>query len=190
MRVDATMNPTIFREYDIRGVANEDYDARFAYLLGRALGTRVRGLPTPANRSRPGMAVGRDCRLTSDEFAEALGKGLADSGVDVIDVGMCPTPLLYFSLFHFDVDGGVQITGSHNPPEYNGFKICLGKSSIYGEAIASLRGEIEKGDFASGKGAVRSELVIPAYRRLFIVRPMAVSRTIILTQPCRKTSRT
>jgi phosphomannomutase/phosphoglucomutase len=155
--------PTIFREYDIRGVAGVDYDAGFALLLGRAIATRLKALHSDP-RERVTLAVGRDCRMTSDAFAAALARGATLSGVDVLDVGMCPTPLLYFSLFQFAVHGGVQITGSHNPPEYNGFKICIGHESIYGESIASLRREIERGEFATGTGAVRSSPVLPPYR--------------------------
>jgi phosphomannomutase/phosphoglucomutase len=154
------MNPTIFREYDIRGLAEVDFDADFARALGRAAGTRVR-------RARGGekatMSVGRDCRLTSDEYADALIAGLNETGVDVLDIAMVPTPLLYFSLFELPVDGGIEITASHNASEYNGFKICIGRESIYGDAITSLRTEIERGDFASGAGRVERRDVVEPY---------------------------
>ncbi|MBM4266923.1 MAG: phosphomannomutase/phosphoglucomutase [Deltaproteobacteria bacterium] len=154
------MNPTIFREYDIRGVAEEDFDADFAWNLGRAFGTRVRA----AHRDRAvTVSVGRDCRLTSDAYAEALIRGLAETGVDVLDIGPCPTPLLYFSLFHYPVDGGIEVTASHNASEYNGFKICLGRGSVYGEAIASLRQEIEAARYASGRGTVEKREIIAPY---------------------------
>src|SRR6185369_7946326 len=133
------------------------FDADFAWSLGRAFGTRVRGAHPDRAVS---VSVGRDCRLTSDAYAEALMRGLAESGVDVLDIGLCPTPLLYFSLFHYPVDGGIEITASHNASEYNGFKVCMGRDSVYGEGIASLRGEIEAGRFASGKGKIeRREIV-------------------------------
>ena len=157
------MNPAIFREYDIRGKANVDYDEKFAHALGRAVASRLRR--RPAGGRPPALALGRDCRLTSDAFASALGRGARESGVDVVDVGMCPTPLLYFALFQLEVDGGVQVTGSHNPPEDNGFKICIGKESIYGKEIAGLRAEIERGDFTTGAGALRSVPIIPAYEK-------------------------
>ena len=154
------MNPTIFREYDIRGLAEVDFDAGFAHALGRAVGTRVR-------RARGGgkvtMSVGRDCRLTSDEYADALIRGLNETGVDVLDIAMVPTPLLYFSLFELPVDGGIEITASHNASEYNGFKICIGRESIYGDAITSLRTEIESGDFLSGSGTVERRDVVEPY---------------------------
>ena len=118
------MNPAVFREYDIRGLAEKDFDAEFALLLGK-----VHGAAVYAKGGRR-VSVGRDCRATSDPYAEAVIKGLVSAGLHVYDVGVCPTPLLYFSLFHLDLDGGVMITASHNPSEYNGFKVCqIGRAS-------------------------------------------------------------
>jgi phosphomannomutase/phosphoglucomutase len=154
------MNPTIFREYDIRGVAGADFDADFARGLGRAVGTRVRGLHPERSVT---MSVGRDCRLTSDEYAEAMIRGLRETGVDVFDIGMVPTPLLYFSLFELPVDGGIEVTASHNASEYNGFKVCIGRESAYGDAIASLRADIERADFAAGEGRVEKRDVVGPY---------------------------
>jgi phosphomannomutase/phosphoglucomutase len=154
------MNPTIFREYDIRGVAGRDFDEKFAYALGRAVGTRLRALHPDTT---PSMAVGRDCRLTSDAYAGELMRGLTECGVDVLDIGMCPTPLLYFALHELPVQGGLEVTASHNASEYNGFKICVGHSAIYGDAIATLRGEIERGQFASGKGTITRREILPPY---------------------------
>lgn len=156
------MNPTIFREYDIRGVAGRDFDEGFAYALGRAVGTRLRGLHPGTT---PTMAVGRDCRLTSDAYASELMRGLNESGVDVLDIGMCPTPLLYFALHELPVQGGLEVTASHNASEYNGFKICVGHSAIYGDAIATLRGEIERGAFATGQGKVMQRAILPPYEK-------------------------
>ena len=154
------MNPTIFREYDIRGVAGDDFDDGFAYALGRAVGTRLRTLHPDTT---PKIAVGRDCRMTSEAYARELTRGLTGCGVDVVDIGMCPTPLLYFALHQLPVQGGLEVTASHNASEYNGFKICIGRSAIYGEAIASLRGEIERGAFATGRGTVSQFEIIPPY---------------------------
>ena len=108
------MNPLIFREYDIRGLAEKDFDEGFARLLGKVHGTTV------GDKGGSRVAVGRDCRLTSDRYAEAVIEGLLSTGLEVYDIGICPSPLLYFSLFHLDLDGGVMITASHNPSEYNG----------------------------------------------------------------------
>ena len=154
------MTPTIFREYDIRGVAEDEFDAEFAWALGRAFGSRVRARH-PDRDVR--VAVGRDCRLTSDAYADALIRGLTESGVNVLDIGQCPTPLMYFSLFHFTVDGGVEVTASHNASEYNGFKMCLGRESMYGDAISSLRDDIEEKRFVDGSGSVEKVEVLPPY---------------------------
>lgn len=154
------MTPTIFREYDIRGVAEEEFDADFAWALGRAFGTRIRGLHPDREVS---VTVGRDCRLTSDSYAEALIRGLTECGVNVLDIGQCPTPLMYFSLFHYEVDGGIEVTASHNASEYNGFKMCVGRQSMYGAAISSLRDEIEAGRFAEGSGRVEKTEILQPY---------------------------
>ena len=111
------MNPAIFREYDIRGLAEKDFDAGFARNLGKVVGALVR------EREGKRVAVGRDCRATSDPYGDAVIDGLLATGLHVYDIGVCPTPLLYFSLFHLDVDGGIMVTASHNPSEYNGFKV-------------------------------------------------------------------
>src|SRR5262245_58290941 len=114
------INPSIFREYDIRGVAARDMDDDFTRDLGRAIGTDLgRG---GARR----ISLGRDCRLSSPRLHAALLDGLLSTGLAIVDVGVVPTPVLYFSTFHLDLDGGVQITASHNPPEDNGFKVLRG----------------------------------------------------------------
>lgn len=154
------MTPTIFREYDIRGVAGEEFDAEFAWALGRAFGTRVRARHPDREVS---VTVGRDCRLTSDDYADALIRGLTECGVKVLDIGQCPTPLMYFSLFHYPVDGGIEVTASHNASEYNGFKMCLGRESMYGEAIASLRTDIEAKEFIDGTGSVEKAEILEPY---------------------------
>ena len=102
------MNPSVFREYDIRGLAEVDFDKEFAFLLGRVHGSAI------AEKGGKRATVGRDCRATSDPYAEAVIAGMASAGLHVYDIGICPTPLLYFSLFHLDVDGGIQITVFEN----------------------------------------------------------------------------
>jgi phosphomannomutase / phosphoglucomutase len=158
------MNPAIFREYDVRGIADRDFDVEFARTLGRAYAAFV------ADKGVRRVSLGRDCRLTSDKYAAALKDGLLASGLDVVDVGMCPTPLVYFSLFHLDVDGGIQVTGSHNPPDHNGFKICVGKTTIYGDDVQELRRIIESGRFRSSaaRGKEESYAIIPAYQEYLI----------------------
>jgi phosphomannomutase/phosphoglucomutase len=169
------MNPEIFREYDIRGLAEKDFDSEFALLLGKVHGTAI------AERGGKRVAVGRDCRATSDAYAKAVMAGLMAAGVQVYDIGVCPTPLMYFSLFHLDLDGGIQVTASHNPSEYNGFKICLGKDTLYGAQIQEIRGKMEGAQFReNGGGKLESfEIVTPYHRHLLsdvpkLQRPLKV----------------
>ncbi len=151
------VNPNIFRQYDVRGIADRDLTDDVVEALGKAFGTylRRRGMRT--------AAVGRDVRLSGPRLRDALVRGLTATGVDVIDVGVVPTPVLYFSIVHFKTDGGVMITGSHNPIEYNGFKMNIGVTSIYGEDIQQLRKLIETEDFESGQGQVEQRDPVPAY---------------------------
>ncbi|MBI2711735.1 MAG: phosphomannomutase/phosphoglucomutase [Bdellovibrio sp.] len=164
------MPSSIFREYDIRGIAGRDISAPFAYLVGRACAfkmTQKSPNQKSSSRPRPLFSVGWDCRLTSDEYAEALVKGMIEGGLDVVRLGVCPTPLTYFSVFHLDLDGGIMITGSHNPSDYNGFKICMGKTTIHGAQIQELRVLIEKFNQtlppAQEKGHVKDYPIIPPY---------------------------
>ena len=98
------------------------------------------------------MALGRDCRLSSETYQEAVGRGIMAAGIDVTDIGLCATPMLYFAIRHFGTDGGVMVTGSHNPPDFNGFKICIGPDTIYGEEIQELRRIIEEEAYIAGTG--------------------------------------
>jgi len=131
------VNLHVFRQYDIRGHAERDFGDDFVDALGRALGTFY------AKRGLKRIAVGRDCRLSSPRLHEALCVGLRETGVNIVDIGVGPTPLLYFAVHHLDLEGGVQITGSHNPPDENGFKMMVGKDSLYGADIIELRDIME-----------------------------------------------
>ena len=142
------VNEQIFREYDIRGVVGVDLTPEVVENLGRAVGTYL------LRNGVTEMTLGRDCRLSSDSLNDELCRGLLATGINVIDIGVCHTPLLYFSLFHLDKNGGVMITGSHNPPEFNGFKVCLGKATIYGEEIKALEKLIRAHDFEKGAGKI------------------------------------
>ncbi len=139
-------NPHVFREYDIRGVADRDMPDELAHALGRALGT------TWSRRGAGRVAIGRDCRLSGERLHAALLTGVVECGLEVLDIGMGPTPLLYFTVFHRDLDGGVHVTGSHNPPAENGFKMMAGKATLAGEEIAALRKMIEADDFDLREG--------------------------------------
>jgi phosphomannomutase/phosphoglucomutase len=151
------VNPSIFREYDIRGKCPADLNRETVYELGLSIGTYLRG------KGAKRISVGRDCRLSSPEFHDVLVNGLTETGMDIVDIGMAPTPLLYFSIHHLNLDGGVQITGSHNPPDENGFKICLGTGSVYGEEIQKIRGISEAGRFQKGQGKVEDVEIIKPY---------------------------
>jgi len=143
------INPEVFREYDVRGVVDKDLNFDFAYDLGRSIGTY--SIPMGVKT----MALGMDCRLSSPTYREAIRQGLNSTGVNIIDVGLCATPVLYFAIRHYNADGGVMITGSHNPPEYNGFKICVGPDTIYGDDIQDVRKIMERGEYISGGGTFR-----------------------------------
>jgi phosphomannomutase/phosphoglucomutase len=156
------MNPTIFREYDIRGVVDKDLTTETVGELGRGAGSYF------ARHGIKRITVGRDCRPSSDPFFEALLEGLLGSGMEVIDVGVCPTPLLYFSIVHLAQEGGVMITGSHNPPEFNGFKVCVGKDAIYGNEIHRVREIIEKRDYVQGKGTLTQHDIIQDYHHYLL----------------------
>ena len=151
------MNPEIFREYDIRGIADEDMTAEDVFLIGKGVGTFLR------KHNRRHINVGRDCRLTSDLYATRLIDGLRSTGCHVIDIGVCPTPVFYFSIQHLKREGGVMVTASHNPSEYNGFKLCIDLDSIHGQDLQRIRQIIKKEKFTAGNGALLAENVIPAY---------------------------
>jgi phosphomannomutase / phosphoglucomutase len=154
------VNPHIFRQYDVRGVVGRDLSPDVAQALGRAFGTLVRrGFPDHI----PTVAVGRDNRLSSDDLAAAVRSGLTATGVKVIDVGIVPTPILYFASAHAGTDGAVQVTGSHNPPEYNGFKMSIRGASIHGARIQELRQLIAREDFEEGRGTVEEVDILQTY---------------------------
>ena len=150
--------PGIFRQYDVRGVVGDDLTAETAAAIGRAFAAFLarRGI------SRP-VVVGRDNRPSGTALRDALVTGLTSCGVDVVDVGVVPTPLVYWSLSNINVGAGIQITGSHNPAEYNGFKICVGTSSVHGDEIQELRALALGTSFPMGAGSVGHEAIIERY---------------------------
>jgi phosphomannomutase / phosphoglucomutase len=148
---------SIFREYDIRGVVGTELTTDLAEKIGRAYGSLA------VRAGAKAVAVGRDGRTSAMEMRAALLKGLLGCGLDVVDIGICPTPLLYYALFTLPVGGGVMITASHNPPQYNGFKLCLGKDSLHGAAIQALKADIERRQFEFGQGKVSEHPIIPDY---------------------------
>lgn len=151
------MNHHIFREYDIRGLVNEDLTEETVLLLARAVGTYFR------QNLVQRVSLGYDARESSPIFRDLFVRGLNQSGLDVLDVGMVPTPLLYFTLFTEQVEAGVMITGSHNPPEFNGFKLCLGKSTLYGRQIQEIKEILMSEDFSVGEGSIDKKDILPDY---------------------------
>jgi len=167
----------IFRQYDIRGIVGEDLDANVAEAVGRAFGSRLR---TEVGLDAPVVAVGYDNRDSSPGLAEALVRGLRASGASVVDVGTVPTPVLYWAEQTLGTDAGIQITGSHNPPEWNGIKMSVGAASLYGEAITGLHTRIERGDFTDGSGTYERVELLDRYvedvtRRFTLRRPVRVA---------------
>lgn len=149
--------PQIFKAYDIRGVVGKQLDVDAACLIGRAIGSRARA------RKLDRITVGRDGRLSSPVLAEALMSGLRQTGLQVLDIGLATTPLVWFAAQHLGGGSGVMVTGSHNPPEYNGIKIMLDGDTLAGDAIQALRALIDADEFASGQGAYRRADVREAY---------------------------
>jgi len=147
----------LFREYDLRGIVGTELTEDTSERLGRAYATYVAG------RNIKTVSLGRDGRLSSPALHRALLNGLLAGGLNVMDIGICPSPLLYFSLFTLPVGGGIMITGSHNAAEYNGFKICIGNTAIHGEDIQQLRRVMEARTFVSGAGRVTEHSIIPDY---------------------------
>jgi phosphomannomutase len=155
------INAEIFREYDIRGVVDRDFGADFAFALGQ---TFVTYLSQKTGVKNPVVTLGHDARLSSPSLSSAMSEGLQSAGARVIFLGMITTPLSYFSMFHLDQPaGGIMITGSHNPPDYNGFKISVGKTTIYGAEIQALLRIMQKGEFISGQGAYTTFDIFGAY---------------------------
>jgi phosphomannomutase/phosphoglucomutase len=149
--------PEIFKAYDIRGIVGRTLTVAAVELIGRALGTEVR------NAGGSAIAVGRDGRLSGPELAGALARGLLATGVDVHDIGMATTPMAYFAAHHLGCGSAVAVTGSHNPPEYNGLKMVIAGTTLSGDAIQGVRARIERGEFAVGSGTLRSADVREAY---------------------------
>ncbi len=158
------INTHVFREYDVRGVVDKDLNEDFVFHLGRAIGTYAK------RKKIKNMTIGRDCRLSSDAYHNYLIKGLNTAGINTIDIGMCATPMLYFSIRHLKIGGGVMVTGSHNPPEFNGFKICIGHSTIYGEQIQELRKIMEIGQYAKGTSKARQKDISKDYENYLFKR--------------------
>jgi phosphomannomutase/phosphoglucomutase len=151
------LNRTIFREYDIRGIADEELKTPEAELVGRALATYL------IRHSGTRICLGCDCRLSGNRLHDALLKGLVESGAKVLDLGTVPTPVLYYATAHFQADGGIMITGSHNPAEYNGLKTVCGSTTLHGQALQDVYRLASERDLDSGKGSVEKIDAVQPY---------------------------
>ncbi len=163
----------IFRAYDVRGLVDRDLNADVAQSVGRGFGTLVRR----AGGTR--VVIGRDGRLTGPEYAAAFAAGVNMVGCDVLDAGLIPTPSLYFGIHYLGADGGAVVTASHNPPEYNGFKLCVGTQALFGAGIRGLRELIKGDDFETGQGTVEPVDLVEPYvsmvkERIQLARPVRV----------------
>ena len=158
-----TIKPEIFRQYDIRGVVGKDLTPQSVEIIGRAIGTTFR------RHGKNNVVLGRDCRLSSPQFSDILTKGLLSTGLDVIRIGTVPTPLMYFTVFFKDMESGIMITGSHNPADYNGFKMMIGRDTLYGEAIKDIYNLIAKGDFISDRPGLEKTMdILPEYMKYVV----------------------
>ncbi|TFB13558.1 phosphomannomutase/phosphoglucomutase [Candidatus Marinimicrobia bacterium MT.SAG.4] len=171
------VNPYIFREYDIRGVVEEDFKPEVVELLGKGFGTFVK------NKDIDKISLGGDVRLTTKTLKESFAKGVLSTGVSIIDLGIIPTPISYFSIHHLNLQGAVQITGSHNPPEFNGFKMTLSTGAVYGEQIMSIKDIIDSGEFAEGKGVTENKNITDEYCR-DIVNKIKLDKPLKIITDC------
>jgi phosphomannomutase/phosphoglucomutase len=166
------INPQIFRQYDVRGIVDQDLTDESVYLLGRGWGTYLR------QHNLTTAVIGGDARLSSPRFKEQFKKGFVSTGCTITDMGILATPVLYFSIQHLGTDAGIMITGSHNPPEYNGFKLNIGLTSVYGEEIQKVYHIIRDGAFINGEGHEKSfEGIIPIYQD-YLVNHINIARSV------------
>ena len=173
------IDPSIFRNYDIRGIVGETLTLEGVYEIGRALGSEA------AARGQQSIVTARDGRNSSQELRDALIEGLRDAGRDVLDIGLTPTPVLYFATHYLDTHSGVMITGSHNPPEYNGLKIVLDGETLSGEAIQAIRKRVETQDYTVGEGTMQSTEIIPDYiRRISEEIPVSLGNALKVVVDC------
>lgn len=164
----------IFKAYDIRGVVGKNLTPEITVQIGQAIGSEARA------RSQSAIVIGRDGRLSGPDLAAALAEGVRAAGIDVVDLGLVATPMCYFAAHHLGTNSAVMVTGSHNPPDYNGLKMVLGGETLSGEAIQGLRRRIETGDLATGRGAYRQHDIASDYigriaADVRLARPMKIA---------------
>jgi len=172
-----TISPAIFRAYDIRGVVTETLTPAVVHEIGRAYGSECH------ERNIETVVVARDGRLSGPELIESLSKGIASTGVNVINIGMVPTPVLYFATFHLKTGSGIMVTGSHNPPEYNGLKMMVGGDALFGDGITELYNRLQAGNLHSGKGKLSEQDVLDAYLSE-ITADIKINRPVKISYDC------
>ncbi|MFH1760343.1 MAG: phosphomannomutase/phosphoglucomutase, partial [bacterium] len=155
------MNPDIFREYDIRGIVDKDLTDDTVYQIGKGFASYLH------KKGGRKISIGGDVRLSTGRFIEILKNSILESGLDVYELGYIPTPVSYFSLHHLNIDGGIMVTGSHNPAEFNGFKLAVGHTTIYGEEIQAVKELINRKDYINGSGkSEKYDIITPYCERL------------------------
>jgi len=172
-----TINPSIFKAYDIRGIVKTDLTADTVKLIGQAFAS------ASLEQNCKTVVIARDGRLSSPELSMALAKGLQAGGCDVIDIGMAPTPVLYFATHHLKTGTGIMVTGSHNPPEYNGLKMLMSEKTLYGEDITNLHKAIEQDNLSQGNGCYRTEDILDTYLER-IVSDVKLARPLNIAIDC------
>jgi len=173
----SAISPEIFKAYDIRGIVGKTLTPAAAELIGRAIGSQARAV------AQTQVVIGRDGRLSGPDLSQALSRGLQSSGVDVIDIGRVATPMLYFATHELNTGSGVMVTGSHNPPDYNGLKMMIAGETLAGDAIQQLRQRIEGGVFASGNGAYSQMDVRESYLQR-ILGDVKLARSMRIVVDC------
>ena len=171
------INPFIFREYDIRGKVVEDFPKHVVEKLGKAFGTFIK------RSGGEEITLSGDIRPSTTDLMKNFKTGVLSTGIDVIELGILPTPVNYFSMFHLGVYGAVQITGSHNPPEFNGFKMSINKKAFYGDDIQTLYKIIDKMDFEVGEGIETRYKILPQYKKM-IKEKINIEKPIRLVMDC------
>ena len=171
------MNPYIFREYDIRGVVKDDFTDDVVINIGKAYGTLVK------EKGAEKIALSGDIRTTTPRLKELFAEGVLSTGIDVVDIGIIPTPANYYSMYKMDIDGAVQVTGSHNPPDMNGFKMSYRKLSVYGKDIQKMREIIENDAFTEGQGELTVERILEDYNKE-IVKNIKLERNVKVALDC------
>ena len=171
------LNKNVFREYDIRGIADVDFTNDIVVKIGKSFGTYIK------RKDAKSIAISGDVRLTTPRLKASLIKGILSTGIDVIDIGILPTPVNYYSMYCLDIDGAIQVTGSHNPKEYNGFKISYKKSSFFGIQILELYNLIINDDFEVGKGVLSTQNIVEKYMNMLKTK-IQIDKNIKVAMDC------